>query len=431
MHGQKSNWLVIWALVCAAGTWIYTSRVLIPYQTADAAVHSRPRGNLSDLYPSWVAARELLLHGRDPYSAEVTREIQAGYYGRPLDPTRPGDPRDQQGFAYPLYEVFLLAPAAPLPFPLVQRGFFWMLAVLTTASVWAWLRVLRWSASPAARIAAITLTLGSFAAMQGLKLQQISLLVAPLMAFAILLLSKEHPMPAGVLLALACIKPQLVVFLLVWLVIWTLGDWRRRYRWAASFLLTLGLLLAASEWWLPHWISRFWQQARAYRYYADAVSIAEKMLGPVLGWSLDLLVLAAMLCLCWRERRQAVHTSAFAFTTAMVLAVTILLVPKYAPYNQVLLMPALLALVQRRSIIWQESWRARVLLAITAVLLFWPWFTCVVLASLSFVLPQQTVGRFWMVPSWTVVGLPIGVAAAMLVCAWRLPFAASDEASTS
>ena len=77
------------ALLFAGSMWFYVQRVLVPYQKADAAAHGRPRGNLSDLYPRWLGARELLLHHRDPYSPEVTREIQIGYYGRPLDP-RPG-----------------------------------------------------------------------------------------------------------------------------------------------------------------------------------------------------------------------------------------------------------------------------------------------------------------------------------------------------
>ena len=95
--------------------WFYVRRVLVPYQRADAAIHGRPRGNLSDLYPRWLGARELLLRHRDPYSPEITREIQAGYYGRPLDPARAGDPKDEEGFAYPVYVVFLLAPAIKLP----------------------------------------------------------------------------------------------------------------------------------------------------------------------------------------------------------------------------------------------------------------------------------------------------------------------------
>src|SRR5579864_8636458 len=80
------------ALTLSLSMWFYVTRILIPYQVADAAARQRPRGNLSDLYPRWLGARELWLNGRNPYSADVTREIQAGYYGRPLDPQRPNDP---------------------------------------------------------------------------------------------------------------------------------------------------------------------------------------------------------------------------------------------------------------------------------------------------------------------------------------------------
>src|ERR1035437_3484234 len=133
--------------VASASTWFYMDRILRAQQIADAAAHSRPRGNLSDLYPRWLGARELLRRGRNPYSAEITREIQQGYYGRPLDPARPDDPKDQQGFAYPPYVVFLLAPAVDLPFELVQKGFRWLLVVLAAATVLLWLRVLRWKTS--------------------------------------------------------------------------------------------------------------------------------------------------------------------------------------------------------------------------------------------------------------------------------------------
>jgi len=86
----------------------YVQRVLVPYQKADAAAHGRPRGNLSDLYPRWLGTRELLLQTIATHIApEVTREIQNGYYGRPLEyPERTDDPKDQQGFAYPLHVVF-------------------------------------------------------------------------------------------------------------------------------------------------------------------------------------------------------------------------------------------------------------------------------------------------------------------------------------
>src|SRR6202050_5577516 len=115
------------ALLCAGSMWFYVQRVLIPYEKADAAAHERPRGNLSDLYPRWLGARELLLHHRSPYSDEIALEIQKGYYGRVLDSSRPNDPKDQQGFAYPVYVVFLLAPLIGFSFHSVQICFHWLL----------------------------------------------------------------------------------------------------------------------------------------------------------------------------------------------------------------------------------------------------------------------------------------------------------------
>src|SRR5215475_14530453 len=111
---------VVLAFLMSASMWFYVQRILIAHQIREAAAHDQPRGNFSDLYPRWLGARELLLHHRDPYSPEVTREIQQGYYGRALDPNSATDPRDQQAFAYPLYVVFLLAPFIYMSFHTVQ-----------------------------------------------------------------------------------------------------------------------------------------------------------------------------------------------------------------------------------------------------------------------------------------------------------------------
>ena len=420
-------WLVV-ALVCAAGVWLFAQRVLIPYQMADAALHARPRGNLSDLYPRWVGACELLLNGRDPYSAEVAREIQAGYYGRPLDSSRPGEPKDQEGFAYPVYVVFYLAPTVRLPFAIVKDGFFWLLVIVTAASALIWLRVLRWTASLATQAVVLILTLGSLAVMQGLKLEQISLLVAGLIALAVLLLVRDYQVAAGIVLAVASMKPQLVVLLLIWLGMWMLGDWRRRSRWALSFAVVMVIQIAAAEWYVPHWIPRFWQALRAYRNYTGAVGVAEEFAGPILGQTLEVVAFALLMGLCWRERRHAAGTKAFAGMVSVVLAFTALLVPTYSVYNQVLLIPALLVLVDARRALWQKSSATRLLLLATAVLVAWPWMTSVILAGLSFVLPPATVERAWALPFWTALFVPVGVAAVMLVHAREQTFGESAEA---
>lgn len=428
---HKPLWLIPVAVLCVVGMWTYADRVLIAHQVRYAAAHGLPRGNLSDLYPRWVGAKELLLHGRDPYSAEVTRDIQAGYYGRPLDPSRPDDPSDQAGFAYPVYVVFCLAPTIRLPFPIVQRSFFWVLAILTSASMLLWVRVLRWSAPPWTWISLLLLPLGTVGVMQGLKLQQMSLLVGGLIAIAITLLVTDHGVAAGILLALASMKPQFVFLLVSWLVLWTVADGRHRYRWAVSFLATMTVLVAASERCLPHWIPRFWHAVRDYQRYTGAVSVMDSLIGAPWGWVLEVLVFAATMGVCWRERRQGADSEAFAFTLSLVLAATVLLVPTSSPNYQVLLIPALLILVKERRTIWRSSIAQRVLFVLTTGLIVWQWISSTVLAGLSFILPQQTVEQGWAMPFWTVTQIPIAVAALMLVIYYHRSFAARAGAGSS
>jgi hypothetical protein len=410
------SWLLpLLAILCASGMWTYVNRVMIPHQISDAAAQGRPRGNLSDLYPHWIGARELLLHGRDPYSPEVTREIQQGYYGRPLDPARPGDPKDQQGFAYPVYVAFYLAPTIHLSFGLVRKGFFWVLLGLTLATIPLWLRVLRWSVPVWAQVSLMVFTVGSLTVVQGLKLQQMTLLVVALLAVAMALLASDRPIAAGMVLALTTIKPQLVWLLLLSLMIWTLADWRRRYHWAASFLLTMAILCVASEWYLPHWISRFVEAMGRYLKYTDAVSILDLTAPAPWGWISRVFFVAATVHIAWKNRRLAEDTPAFAATVSLALAVTVIVIPSHALYNQVMLLPAVLMLLRERQAIWNRNRMSRVLLSLAAFLLSWHWFASIVLACLSFVLPLELVERAWTIPGWTVPQISVGVAALMLI----------------
>ena len=58
----------------------------------------------------------------------------------------------------------------------------------------------------------------------------------------------------------------------------------------------------------------------------------------------------------WRCRRSARESSAFRWVTVLTLAVTVMVMPKAAPYNQVLLLPGILLAIQERKVLWtQES----------------------------------------------------------------------------
>jgi hypothetical protein len=407
------------SLLLAVSMWFYVQNVLIGHQEVDAELHAVPRGNLSDLYPRWLGARELLLHHRDPYSAEVTREIQTGYYGRPLDPTRASDPKDQQGFAYPVYVVFFLAPTIGFPFADVQAGFRWFLLTLILATVPLWLRAMRWRSSFTTTAILIVLTLGSFPVLQGIKLQQLSLLVAGLIAICAVALTDNYFALAGILLALATVKPQLIFPLILWLLLWAFSDWRRRQNLVWGFAATMTVLCAAAEYVLPGWLWRFRDAISAYKQYNDgAGSVLDVLVTPQWGRVLAVLSVLALAAIGWRFRRTSHDSPAFHFVLVLVLAVTVVIVPKAAPYNQVLLVPGILLVVRDLRMLWQKSRLTRMVLVASSLIVSWPWMAATGLVLASLFLPTRLVQQAWAVPVWTSLVIPLCVTL-LLVCGYN------------
>jgi hypothetical protein len=401
------------ALVAAASTWFYVDRILVGFQVADAAARDRPRGNLSDLYPRWLGARELLLHQRNPYGDDITIEIQKGYYGRALDPARPNDPKDQQGFAYPVYVVFLLAPFVRFPFHSVQLVFYWTLIALTAISVWLWLRALRWRLPALATASCVALTLGSFAAVQGIKLQQLSLLVSALLAGAVACVAGGFLFCGGVLLAAATIKPQLAWPLVAWLLVWALSDWRNRRRFFLGFGTVMALLLGGAEIILPGWWRLFAHALWQYHRYTQNQSVL------LVPWEYSGIVIAAAVVACgfllWKLRTVPADEQNFGLGISLVLALTVLVVPMYAPYNQVLLLPAILVLARDRTLFTSRSRAVRFLYLAAVFALAWQWIASLSLSSVYLLGWRAWAISAWKVPFFATFSLPVFVFALILL----------------
>ncbi len=389
--------------------WFYVSRILVPYQRSDAAAHERPRGNLSDLYPRWLGARELLLHGRNPYSREITREIQVGYYGRELDANRAGDPKDQQGFAYPVYVAFLLAPMIGLPFAVVSVIFQWLLVIVTAASVPLWFRAMNWRARPILLVSVIALTLGSFPVLQALKLQQLTLIVAGVISVAMALLVSRHLFSAGVLLAIASIKPQLVVPITACLLLWAVSDWRQRQRFVWGLGLTFACLFGGGEILLPGWFGKFLSAAHDYQNYAGGMSMLDVLLTISWGRILTGILVAGVAAVGWRLRKEPAGSRIFSLLIALVLAVTVIIIPMFAPYNYILVLPSLLLLGENWSRLWTRDVYARAGCVLTAAAVAWPWVAAIGLNVAAIFLSPETVQQYWWLPLYTSAKIPLPI----------------------
>jgi hypothetical protein len=406
---QLGLWLAL-ALLAATSMWFYVDRILVGHQIADAAANDRPRGNLSDLYPRWLGARELLLRHRNPYSEDVALEIQKGYYGRALDPARPGDPKDRQGFAYPVYVVFLLAPLIGFSFHSVQVFFLWFLIALTAATVPLWLRALGWRLPCVGIAIAIVLTLGSIPAVQGIKLQQLSLLVAALLAGSAACVASGYLFCGGAILALATIKPQLAWPMVLWLLLWAISDWKAPRRLVFGFTAPMGALLIAAELVLPGWIKMFLEAIRQYHQYTHNESVLDQLVDWLPG-SHEGEVLAVIACLAsalllWKLRKDAPGSTGFAGALAVVLALTVLVVPMYAPYNQVLLLPAILFLARDQAASIVESRSVAPVSWLAGLALAWQWIASLGLSALWFLSPNAALNG-WKAPLYATFTLPV------------------------
>ena len=147
--------------------------------------------------------------------------------------------------------------------------------------------------------------------------------------------------------------------------------------------------------------------------------------------SKDALAVAATVYLVWKNRRIAAHGTTFAVMAALVLAVTVIVTPSFALYNQVILLPAMLLLARDWRLLWIRNRTSRVLLSLVAIALCWQWLTSIVLTGLSFFLPLVTIEPAWALPLWTVHFLSVIVAGLVLMVGYHATFGAPATSVTS
>jgi len=216
----------------------------------------------NDFYSRWRGTRALLLEGKDPYSEEVTLEIQQGMYGRPAR-----EDEDQVAFAYPLYVSLLVLPFSFFPYPQAQALWLSGLVFLTLATVIIILRTFDWKPSTGGLLALSLWCLFLYPTARSIVLGQFTILVLALVALALWAMQRDWDLLAGCSLALATIKPQMVFLLIPFLLLWGLR-WRR-YRILGGFLAVMGLLLLLPSFLLPTWIPSFLAGLSRYQAYTS------------------------------------------------------------------------------------------------------------------------------------------------------------------
>jgi len=425
---RRPRFAVLLALLLCAGMTYYHLGLFLPRAMERGAARGLGGGYSfgNDFYPIWLSSREALLEHRNPYSAELTREIQIGLFGRPLDGRSTADPpTDYRAFAYPVYVDLLFWPLSLLPFPVVRIGLAIALAALTAVSMPLWLRALGRRASASFLAIFILFMLSSYAVLEGLFAVQAGLLVGFLLAACFAALAREKLFIAGSLFAFTLIKPQMSAVVGVYLLLWSFARWRERRSFTYGFLVWSSLLAGLSLLVWPRWIPQWLHVLSGYGGYSPPPLITYSLgprWGPHLGPFLMVALLGTAVVLMWRMRGSPAASPSFVLTVSLLLALTsITLLPGQAVYDHVVLLPGILVTL------W--SWREVVLasrtfvvvLAAAALAVFWQWIVAIPLLGIRYFLsPAQFFSNsVFLLPFHAAASVPLAVCAVLGYTMWK------------
>lgn len=251
----------------------------------------------TDFLVHWVGARALF-SGESPYGDTTALEIQQMVYGRPA---APGE--HELRVAYPIYSALIFGPFALIPdFALARSLWMTFLEGVILGVTLLSLVVLDWRPHPIIFSFLIGFSLSWYHGIRPLINGNAVAVIALLLVGVVWALRKEWHAMAGVLLALATIKPHLVVIpgLLLLLRAGLTGRWKFIV-WFFGSLFALILIGMAI---VPNWLSQNLSEIMRYTSYnppttpGDALESWLPGFGRQIGWLISV-ILAIILLWEW------------------------------------------------------------------------------------------------------------------------------------
>jgi hypothetical protein len=236
--------------------------VLAVYTWAMHDVFTTKVPGASDWARVWLSARMLLSEGLSPYSDEATLRVQEFMFGGGLGPSG-----DRALFAYPLYAIWTTVPYTIFnSYAWAQAAWQVSLQVAVIAGLFLLLNYYRWRPSPTLLGATIFWMIFYYPTARGIILGQIGMVLFLFIVLALWDLQRGADWQAGMWLALSTVKPQMIVLLIPFLLVWALR--RRRWGLMAGFGGAMIVLAGTSFALVPTWITDWLAQVAQYPGYS-------------------------------------------------------------------------------------------------------------------------------------------------------------------
>jgi len=232
-----------------------------------------------------------------------------------------------------------------------------------------------------------------------------SILVGLFLVGVFLAIHLRKDILAGSLLALSTIKPQVVVLLVLFILIWSLRE--KRHKLALSFVGTLSFLVVITLLLVPGWIYQNLLQLLSYPTYTlpgTPGAIFEQWLphvGKKLGW---ILTFSMIILLIWEWRKLLRHKSHwFLWTSYFTLTVTTLIGIRTATENYVVLLPAVILIFAELDQEWGKLGQG--FIVVSYVLLFFGVWWLFLATLIQGEQPIQNSVMFFPLPLFLIIGL--------------------------
>jgi hypothetical protein len=356
-----------WAFLAAFLLILFVGQSWVTYHTFTSQF---PGGN--DFAARWFNGCALIWAGENPYSDKVTVQTQVHMYGRPA-----ASGEDLVAFSYPIYALYFFWPLCFVqPYTLVQAIWTTLMLYSTIAGTLLMMRVSNLRLTGGLLVITLIWAVINYPEARAVLLGQMVILVFVAVGLALWALQRHADLWAGVALAAATIKPQVVFLLVLWLLWWS--AWQKRWRLWWGFGLTMVLMGCAGFLLVPSWPMDYARHLSNYAdvtispYYSLTWMIVQHFLnlGPAVEIVVSSLLALYLLSQWWQFRRAT--GDAMLWATGLTLNLTFFVAVQIATTAYILLLLPifqLLRLVQLRA-----SWPATgIILTVEGVLFVSQW----------------------------------------------------------
>ena len=269
----------------------------INYQVAEAY----PGGNAFHVY--WSAIRQFLFEGVSPYNVEVALEIQ---HFEPL--VKYIDQPTPARFASPLFSILILAPFSLInDFVLARTAWMTFLETCLFLSALITLRICKWKTGFATGMIYIGIAFLSYFSIKALITGDLIIISGLFFCIGILAFLKGDDELSGAMFALATIKLQYGIVLVIFMLFWSIT--KQRHKFSLWFLITLSFLSAIMLLIKPGWILEMVQASLANISTLGANNTAGMLrnifpgIGVRMGWVISAIIFA-ILVFEWANARE-------------------------------------------------------------------------------------------------------------------------------